>query len=448
MDSETGSRKPEKVSSEINLRSEEVGEILGRPPGWIVRWGTGVAFAVILVIITGSGFFRYPDIVRAPVVITQENPPSVLTARVTGKPEAIFRTDGSVVRMGDTLAVIENPARYHDIFRLGGFLAAINQAIRPGGYIPGVSLPAELVLGEVQPSYNLFAEALNDYKVFIAQDFYESRIAALQRELEEYNRYRDNLGRQKILAVRDLEIGTTQFRRDSLLFESGIIPASEYEQAQALLLSRQKTVENAELALYDAGITIARLERSIADTRLEKDERQQKLFTGLVNSFRQLESSLAYWENRYLIKAPTAGTLNYLSVWSSLQELREGDPVFSIVPDEMGELHARVIIPFRRAGKVKPGQRVNIRLDGYPYMEFGMVEGRIRSVSGGPVEQGFPAVIELSRGTVTSFGYQLEITRELPGTAEISTDELSLLERLVSPVRHLLRNHLITSGNN
>ncbi len=446
MESKTAKGKPGEKNTDINLRSEDVGEILGRPPAWIVRWGTGIAFAVIAVIIAGSSFFTYPDIVRAPVIITKENPPSVLIARSAGKPQVIFLADGARVSAGDTLAVIENPARYSDIFRLGNYVRLVNSAIFQNDDILYVSLPSDLVVGDVQPSYNAFVAALNDYRIFITQDFYEHRIAALTHELEAYTSYRENLDRQKSLAVRELELGMTQYRRDAALFASEVISASEYERAQTLLLSRQKTVENAELALSEAGITIARLERTIADTRLEKEQRQQNLFTALVNAFRQLESSLATWENRHLLVAPAAGTLNYLSVWSSLQELKEGEPVFSIVPQDMGNIHARIIVPFRRAGKVRPGQRVNIKLEGYPYMEFGMVEGRIQSVSGGPVEEGFPAVISLSQGAVTSFGHELEVVRELPGIADISTDELSLLERLISPVRHLLKNRLVRSN--
>ncbi len=445
MQSETGNKEEQKQSEDINLRSEEVQDILGKPPGWLVSYGIGTIFIVIIIVLTGSGFFSYPDIVRAPVVITKEHPPSVLIARVAGKPEAIFMPDGAHVKKNDTIAVIENPARYQDLSRLGNYIRMFNQVIRSGEDLSQVSIPGDLVLGEVQPDYNAFKAALNNYRIFISQDIYENRIAALSAELNEHLNYRESLQRQRSLAIHEMELGWTQFQRDSMLFISNVISKSEFEKAQTLLLDRQKALENSRLNLSDAAITIARLKRNIADTKLEKEERHQRLTTDLLNSFRQLESSLALWENRYLLISPASGTLNYLSVWSSLQELKPGDAVFSITPEDMGELYARIVLPFRRAGKVRPGQRVNIKLDGYPYMEFGMVEGRIHSVSGGPVEDGFPAVITLTRGAVTSFGYELEVIRELPGTAEISTDEMSLLERLVNPVRHLTRNRFVSA---
>jgi multidrug efflux pump subunit AcrA (membrane-fusion protein) len=434
--------------ADIDLRSDDIRDILGKPPGWLVRYGIGTLFLIVVVVITGSSLFNYPDIVRAPVVITRENPPSVIIARSAGKPEDIFFKDGATVYKSDTIAVIENPARYIHVFRLGRFVSLFNRTILSGGDIVSLILPEELVLGDVQPAYNTFVSTLNDLRLFINQDYYESRITALSAELDEFINYRENLRRQQLLAKREMELGSAQFTRDSTLFASGVISDSEYERSQALLLTRQKELENAGLILSDAVITIARLERSIADTRLEKEEKHQRLMTGTVNAFRQLESSLAEWENRYLLVSPASGILNYLSVWSSLQELKAGDAVFSVTPEDMGELYARIILPFRRAGKVSPGQRVNIKLEGYPYMEFGLVEGRVLSVSGGPVENGFPAVISLTKGAETTFGYKLDAVRELPGTAEISTDEMSLLERLVSPLRHLAKSRFAYGSNN
>jgi multidrug efflux pump subunit AcrA (membrane-fusion protein) len=439
--------KEEPDANNIQLRSEEVREILGKPPGWLVKWGTAILFLIIVVVITGSSYFSYPDIVPAPVVITKENPPSVLIARTAGKPEVIFFRDGSEVRRNDTLAVMENSARYIDVFRLRDHIRAFNSLLRSEEEITGFMIPGDLVLGEVQQFYNQFTAALHDYRLFVNQDFFEKRIAALTEELNEYASYRQNLTRQVALARRELQLQQTQFARDSLLHFSKVIPISEYEKSHALLLSRQKALEAASLALADAGITIARLERSITDTALEKEERQQALMTNLVNSFRQLESSLASWEYSHLMVAPATGRLNYLSIWSNLQELRPGDAVFSIIPEDMGDLHTRLTVPFRGAGKVRPGQRVNIKLDGYPFMEFGMVEGRIHSVSGAPVEHGFPAVVTLSNGSVTSFGHELEVIRQLPGIAEIITDELSLLERFVSPVRHVMKNRILNQPN-
>lgn len=48
-------------ADEINLRSEEVQEIMGRIPSWIERWGITVIGLLLIVILTGAVLFPYPD---------------------------------------------------------------------------------------------------------------------------------------------------------------------------------------------------------------------------------------------------------------------------------------------------------------------------------------------------------------------------------------------------
>ena len=46
----------------LNLRSEEVQEILGRPPRSIVRWGITVVLLLVVGLAIGSYFIKYPGI--------------------------------------------------------------------------------------------------------------------------------------------------------------------------------------------------------------------------------------------------------------------------------------------------------------------------------------------------------------------------------------------------
>lgn len=52
----------EKVEAEvINLRSEEVQEIMGRIPTWIERWGITAIGLLLMIILAGAALFPYPD---------------------------------------------------------------------------------------------------------------------------------------------------------------------------------------------------------------------------------------------------------------------------------------------------------------------------------------------------------------------------------------------------
>lgn len=54
----------------MQLRSDEVQQILSRPPHILVRVGIGMICSVVLLLVLGSMFFRYPDVVRGEVLIT------------------------------------------------------------------------------------------------------------------------------------------------------------------------------------------------------------------------------------------------------------------------------------------------------------------------------------------------------------------------------------------
>ena len=72
-------------TDDIELRSEEVQDILTRPPGVLVRWGITVFFGVLAVVLIGGCFFKYPDTVSAEVTVTTERPPVWMVAKSSGK---------------------------------------------------------------------------------------------------------------------------------------------------------------------------------------------------------------------------------------------------------------------------------------------------------------------------------------------------------------------------
>ena len=111
------------AGKEIELRSEEVQEVMGQIPAWIVRWGITILFIVVLVLLVGSYFFRYPDVITTEMTLTSRHPVAEVVARSSGKINELYVFNGQEVKMGAPLAVVENPARTEDVFRLKKLLA-------------------------------------------------------------------------------------------------------------------------------------------------------------------------------------------------------------------------------------------------------------------------------------------------------------------------------------
>ena len=58
--------------------------------------------------------------------------------------------------------------------------------------------------------------------------------------------------------------------------------------------------------------------------------------------------------------------ISFLNIWSINQTVNQGDLVFTIIPDDNSSYIARLKTPAQNSGKMKIGQKVNIKLDNYP----------------------------------------------------------------------------------
>src|ERR1039458_7215602 len=62
----------------IELKSEEVNELLNADPPWIVRWGLMLIFLIMLLVLSLSFFIKYPNILSATATITTFDPAAAL----------------------------------------------------------------------------------------------------------------------------------------------------------------------------------------------------------------------------------------------------------------------------------------------------------------------------------------------------------------------------------
>lgn len=427
-----------KTEKPIELRSEEVQEILSRPPGALVRWGITVFFVIIVLLFVGGCLFRYPDVVQAEVVITTQHPPVWMVARTTGKLKEILLPDCYSVKPGDVIAVMENPAATKDVFVLKEMLEQFSPT---DSIICFDSFPEKLFLGNMQTYYNTFTKALLTYRDFQLLDLYSQKEQATRKELDEYRVYIGHLRQQTGFSEEEMRIAETIYSREKLLYERKVISEADLETARQSYLSRRHAAEQLQITLSSARIQEANLQQSIIEIQMEHNREANSLLASLKNAYDELWVAIQTWELTYLFISPANGILSYQHVWQENQEIASGEKVFSIVAAQPGDIMGRVSLPAAGIGKVKVGQRVNIQITGYPYMEFGYLTGQVLSVSMLANEEMYTASISLPQDLTTSYNRKLTFTGELTGTAEIMTDERSLTSRLFTPLRYLYEKH-------
>ena len=103
---------------QIELRSEEVQEIMGQVPPWILRWGITVMAGLLALAFGLCWFFKYPQSLEAEVTLTTSTPPAELHARSSGQLAFVAVTDKQLVKAGEVLSMIRNTAEFRDMNEL------------------------------------------------------------------------------------------------------------------------------------------------------------------------------------------------------------------------------------------------------------------------------------------------------------------------------------------
>lgn len=425
---------PEK---DIELRSEEVQEVMGHMPSWILRWGITLFFVIILTLLIGSFFFRYPDTITATMTLTSDNPAVQIIARANGRLTSLYIEDKQKVGSGDYLAVIENTAVTEDILQLRNTLIPIVN--EPDTALLFFNAERELKLGNAQSLYTNFLRSLYDFKNYKVLNYYPQKINSLRKQIGKYEVYHRNLIGQLQIQQEQYEIGKKQYDRDSILFEEGILAAADLEVTRTQLLQKRTVYEQLKASIDNLQIQIGDLEADILDYELQQAEKEKVLYQNYSVAAEQLLNEINNWELNYVLKASVSGIVSFTQIRYVNQYVTANEIVFNIVPGEKEQLIGKAMLPAQRSGKVKVGQRVIIRFTSYPDQEFGIVKGQVSSISLVPNQNNYMIEILLPDGLHTNYKKELPFSPEMEAQADIITDDLRLIERFFMPLKKIFK---------
>ena len=380
--------------------------------------------------------FRYPDIQYADIILTTENPPANLVARVNGKIQRLFVKDNQLVVKEQILALLETAASYEDIMKSEEILEIWRE--ETDNYTE-MKFGSGYELGEVQSFFASFLKNYHDYRHFILLDYHRKKIQSVQQELKKYGEYYQRLEEQSVVQGKELELARRQFRRDSSLYRQGVIASSDFEKSESNMLKIEFSFKETETSLATARIQVSKLNQQILDLELDYNKEIKQKENLLSESYDKLMAEIELWKQKYLLITPVDGRVSFTRFWSENQQVTEGEVVVTIVPENPGEILGKINLSVEGAGKVKKGQQVNIKFANYPYMEFGMVKGVVTSISQVPNQNYYTVEVRLTNDLITNYGTEIEFRQQMPGQAEIITENLSLLKRIINPVKSVIK---------
>lgn len=424
---------------EIELRSEEFNEVLSTVPAWIIRWGITMTACVVLMLLVGSAVFKYPDIISSTVTLTGTTPVSAVVARSSGKLQELYVENNQKVKANALLAVIENPAKTEDIIRLKELLQQAESNLDTIALVPS----GQLQLGSLQSLYSSFYLSMSEYRQFRELAYHLKKVDLVKVRIVKNEVYYTNMLKQKELSVAQAKIAHQQYARDSLLGVKGLVSKEAVEESYSRYLQSSLSAENMDRSLENLQIQLAQMKESLYDTEYQYLDQRNKLETQLRSLINQLRAEIDAWEINYALITPVDGEITLTQYWTNNQNVTAGNIVFNIVPTNQGEIIGKALLPTERSGKVRKGQKVNIRFSNYPDKEFGIVKGTVKNISliqvvDGQNVKSYMVDIQLPNGLRTSYDKELPFLPEMEGQADIITEDISLLERFLMPIRKVI----------
>ncbi len=422
---------------EIELRSEEVQEILTRVPHWMIRWGNVFILILVLLLLFLSWLIKYPDVIPAEAIITTQIPPQKEYAKVSGKIETILVKDGQIVPEGTPLAILRSNTDYQDVFTLKAIVDTISVNSKSFNF-PIDDLPF-LFLGDIETSYAIFENSYTEYLLNKELRPYSNEALANQVSLSELYRRQANLRGQKRIAKTELNFKRKDFERQQNLFKKGVISAQEFESKEIDLLQAERNYESNNVQLSQINESISTATKTSRGTEINQQKEEINLRKKVLQSFDQLKKSIKDWELQYVLKSDIEGRVSFLNFWTENQTVTAGDLVFIVIPSEASSYLAKIKAPSQNSGKIKVGQTANIRLENFPDDEFGTLKGKVKHISLLPDKDGLYLIdVELPEKLITTYNKEIPFKQEMRGVVEIITEDLRLIERFFYQFRKIM----------
>ncbi len=434
----------EEDQNSIAQRTEEVRDIIDRMPhrtGSIVS--VIVASLAAFLLLFGL-IIDYPEKVTGTISITARQAPVRLVANTSGRLH-LLKMDGELLRDNETMGYLDNPAKLTDVMKIEKFLLE-NRADSIIDWPENSNLANDLILGELSIAYYTFLNSLQKMEQYKSGKPYEKRLESTRKLLASQLRLLIVNLDQRNTDIASLNIIGKNVHRDSLLFRSATIAEADLERSAVSYLGKVESNQQIEKEITNNQLQIDDTKSKLKLIELEQQETEQKLRMDLYSSYNELSNNILKWKITYVFQSPFAGKLEYLNFWHENDFIAEGTPLLSVIPSD-NPLFGQMYLPSQGVGKVSVGQDVIIRLDNYPYIEYGSINGKVKMISGLANQteafakkndlNTYLITVELPDKLTTNYGTTLGFKYEIKGVADILTKKRKLLYRLFDNLKYI-----------
>jgi len=247
----------------------------------------------------------------------------------------------------------------------------------------------------------------------------QAQTDALQQARRAESSALDEAGARLQQAESAARLAEEEGARSIRMHEAGLVPAAERDRAEAEAQQRHAAAKALEQSL-------TRLEM---DRRFEQSEKQamvaelERKAAEIEAQLGAVEATLARLEHeleQHRVRAPTQGTIGEVTPLRVGSVLAAGDRVAVVVP--AGDIMiVAEFDPPEALGRVRPGQVGRLRLQGFPWVQYGTVRATVARVANETQNGKIRVELEVEQ----SPDFPVSLQHGLPGTLEVEVERVS-----------------------
>lgn len=420
---------------EIELKSEPMNTLLSSPPSWIVRSGSSVFLAVLILVVFLSWFIRYPDEVNGDVIVTTSKAPIEFSNQSYIQLRSLHVVENQKVNSGDLIAQFDIRAKSEDITKASAYLKQL-ESFDGKFRNPIPVLNTSLQLGTFQEQWTILLAKIKEWNSEHWENIGQAELASIRREIAFREQLQTISARKIKLSEGEYELIREQLESSERLADQNAISGQSLTQdkrahtqvLQSVQVQKEQYVQNL-IALNTLRKELLKLEYDERLKEVQQSAEIQIAITALRNGFQTREKD-AVWI------APCPGRILFNKVLQVNRFYKTEEASIVLVPKGSG-YSALATISSTGAGKVKVGQKAFVELADFPKTEFGMLEGKVQAITQMDKAGKYEVKISLPDRLKTTYDKLIPFKAQLKGKVKIITKDKRLLERFFEQLMNL-----------
>ncbi len=419
-------------SGEMTQWSPALQEVLQSPPSKLPLYALGGALLFLSGAVAWGWFGQIDEVGKAQGKLVPQGSMYKLQIPETGKIARLAIKEGNQVQKGQILVELEPESLRTEIALQRQLLTSAQLRLLQTEGLRAQS-QAELTSHQQQAQA---AQAVQQSSIAQAQARSANLAQIVRQTKADIKRHQERLARLNPLVS-----------NGAISRENVFAAEQAFHDREAQLMQRSGDLDNARQTIAQ-NRELLQKQRAEGDTAiLQAQQKTQELSmqsTQLRAEISEIQSRLQMGEQRLtrrFIYAPISGTVSSVQIKNVGEVIQPGQTIAELALQKV-PLVLEAQLPNREAGFARVGMPVHIKLDAYPYQEFGMLSGKVQSIS--PDSQTDPKSgevyklkIKLDRSYIISNGRRIPLKAGQTANAEIVIRQRRIISFLFDPIEQL-----------